>query len=100
MKSYEMRKYINYNFKLLPLHIFLYLCLFISILLTGDADDFLMPVTAVTAQLYILGLIPNIVYAIKHRKEQGNLFGLSLTLPILFIPYIIIALIMRVFYLG
>lgn len=78
-----MRKYLIYNLMFLPLHLFLYLCLFIGILLTGDADDFIMPVAAVTAQLYILGLIPNIIYAIRHRKEHWSLSGLLITLPIL-----------------
>ena len=94
-----MKKYIIFNLKLLPLHLFLYLSLFISILLTGSAKDFLLPVTAVTAQLYIFGLIPNIIYAVKYRREGHAFTGLIMILPILVFPYIFIALLMRVLYL-
>ena len=95
----SMKKYINYNLILLPLHLFLYSCLFVSILLTGDAEDFFLPVIAVTAQLYTLGLFPNIIYAIKKRKEPHAFSGLVMILPILVFPYILIALLMRVLYL-
>ncbi|QPC45619.1 hypothetical protein [Mangrovibacillus cuniculi] len=91
--------YVKKNLLLFPLHGFLYLCLFISILLAGEKDGYLFSVSAVIAQTYIIGLLPTIYLLIKNRKKPLDKWDLANTLLLLFLPYVIIATFMYILYL-
>jgi hypothetical protein len=93
-----LEKYIKFNLKLSPAYLVLAFIFIFGIVLTGDKETYVHDMKAVILQIMLLLFIPNVVYMIRHRKEQGSIIGLTAMLFIMPIPFILIAIIMRIIY--
>ncbi|MCF6136460.1 hypothetical protein [Pseudalkalibacillus berkeleyi] len=92
------KQYIRFNLLLLPLYLLLGMALIIGILLTAEREGYFTHMAIVILQLWVLTIIPNIIYCVMKRNEPGNILGFLITLVVCPVPYFIIAVIMRVTY--
>jgi predicted MFS family arabinose efflux permease len=94
-----LRTYIKFNSKLSPFYLLFGIAMIVGILLAGDKDTYVRDMTYVILQIWGLIAIPNVIYLVIKRKQDGILksfFGMMFLIPI---PYIIIAVVMRFLYL-
>ncbi|MGR3765987.1 hypothetical protein [Rossellomorea sp. NS-SX7] len=92
------RKFIRFNIKIFPMYIVLSFLLFVAIILGEDGGQYINGVLKAIFQLVILALIPNIIYLIINRRESGNFLGFLGMIPIIPVPFVVIAVIMGVVY--
>ncbi len=84
--------------KLSPAYLVLAVVIVVGILLTGDEETYITDMIAIIAQITLILFIPNIVYMFKHRKKEGSVLGLLSIIPLIPIPFALIAVIMKVVY--
>ncbi|OZM56960.1 hypothetical protein CIB95_09320 [Lottiidibacillus patelloidae] len=90
------QKYKKFNFILLPLYLFLGLAMTLGILLTFDEEMYFEPVFYLILQFWgIIGIV-NLVYFIMKRKEVGNGKAFLQMFFLIPVPFVILALLMRV----
>ena len=89
--------YIRYNFRWLPAYLILALILICGIILTGDRKTFFIDMIFVIAQIFLLLLIPNIIYLFRHRDKKRSISGFLVTLMIIPLPFLVIVLLMAPF---
>lgn len=84
---------------LFPLYFMVALMQFVGIIMwDNETISYVRGTSGSIAQMTFLLFIPNVIYAIKYRKKKGVLIGLLIMLPLIPVPYIIIAIIMKIFY--
>lgn len=91
-------QFLKFNVKLSPVYLILAAVFIFGILLTGDEDTYVTDMIAVIAQITLILIIPNLIYMFKNRKQNGSFLGLISMLPLIPIPFIILAVIMRLIY--
>ncbi|RIW28932.1 hypothetical protein D3H55_20415 [Bacillus salacetis] len=89
-------KFLKFNLKLLPAYVFLTLVFISGIVLTADKETYTQDMAAVIAQITVVLLIPNIIYLIKNRKKSGIFIAFLVIVPIIPLPFIIIAGFLRI----
>ncbi|MCR8848120.1 hypothetical protein NQ095_06870 [Rossellomorea sp. SC111] len=94
-----VKRFLKFNLKLSPAYLVLAIVFVVGIMLTGDAETYLRDMIAIIAQITLILFIPNIIYMFKHRKREGSVLGLLSTIPLIPIPFALIAVIMKVIYL-
>ncbi|UNL87480.1 hypothetical protein [Priestia koreensis] len=92
-------QFIKFNLKIFPLYFMVALMQFIGLIMwDNETISYVRGTLGAIAQVTFFLFIPNVIYAIKYRQEKGVLIGLSSMLPLIPIPYIIIAVIMKIVY--
>lgn len=89
-----LRSYINFNKKLSPLYIILFLSLILGVILTWDRNTYIQDMVFVILQIWAILSIPNIIYLIMKRKQKGSSNGFLRIMLFIPLPYIGLALIM------
>ncbi|MGE7093324.1 hypothetical protein ACQKII_18095 [Lysinibacillus sp. NPDC048646] len=92
-------KFMIFNIKLSPVYIFFALLLIFGILLFGEKETYVSFMVGIIPQLVFILFIPNVVYMIRHRKESGSFLALLSMILIIPLPFILVAIIMRILYL-
>jgi hypothetical protein len=88
--SQLFNQYLRFNLTLLPLYLLLGIGFFIGFMLTAEKDTFFNSMSLAILQAWILLTIPNIIYAIVKRKEEGNLKGLFSIFFFIPVPFVIL----------
>jgi len=92
-------QFIKFNLKIFPLYFMVALMQFIGIIMwDNETISYVRGISGAIAQMTFFLFIPNIIYAIKYRKKREVLIGLLSMIPLIPIPYIIIAVIMKILY--
>ncbi|KSU61859.1 hypothetical protein AS034_13605 [[Bacillus] enclensis] len=92
------KRYLRFNIKLFPLYLGLAFMLMIAIFFGEDGGKFLEEAAIAIVQLSFIVLIPNIVYMFRHRRESGSLIGLLGMIPVIPVPFVLIAILLKVLY--
>ncbi len=92
-------KYMKYNLKLSPAYLVLALIFIGGIILTGDRESYFYDMAAVILQITLILMLPNLIYLIRLRVEQGCLMGFVAMVMVIPIPFTLIAIIMRIIYI-
>ncbi|WP_336883620.1 hypothetical protein [Priestia koreensis] len=92
-------QFVTFNLKLFTLYFMVALMQFIGIMMwDNETISYVRGTSGAIAQMTLILFIPNVIYAIKYRKKKGVLIALLSMLPLIPIPYIIIAVIMKFLY--
>lgn len=92
-------KFWKYNIKLSPLHIFLSILLLVNIMMSATRQDYFFNLILMALpQLWVISIIPNLIYYVRNRKETGSLQAFLTMVVLLPIPYLFIIIIMRIIY--
>ncbi|SDQ93139.1 hypothetical protein [Virgibacillus salinus] len=94
-----MFNYIKFNLKMFPAYLVLSFLLLFNILLGTEGDNYLKDISGAIFQLVILMLIPNVFYMVRHNEDKGNILGFLGIIPLIPLPFILIAILMRIVYL-
>ncbi|MGE7218519.1 hypothetical protein ACQKJC_18630 [Priestia koreensis] len=70
----------------------------IGIVLTAEKETYVINMLAIIGQIMLFHFIPNVIYTIKHRKKERVVLGLIGITPLTAIPYVVLAIIMRIIY--
>ncbi|WIF97743.1 MULTISPECIES: hypothetical protein [Pontibacillus] len=89
----------DFNSKLLPLYVLFLMAFALGIALTGEKDGFLIHMLVIIPQFWFYSITPNLWLLYKKRGDEGNLKGFLKMMICIPIPYIIIAILIRIFYL-
>jgi ABC-type Na+ efflux pump permease subunit len=93
-----VKRFLRFNLKLSPAYLVLALIFVIGILLTGDEETYTTDMATIIAQITLILIFPNIFYMVKYRKEKGSYIGLLSIVPLIPVPFALIAVIMKVIY--
>ncbi|WP_028783976.1 hypothetical protein [Thalassobacillus devorans] len=94
-----LEKFWRYNVKLAPLHILLTILLVVNILMSATREDYFFHyILMALPQVWILAIIPNLIFLVKNRKEHGAFQAFLTIALILPVPYVFIILLMRLIY--
>ena len=93
-----LNDFLRFNLKLSPAYLVLGVVLVVGIMLTGDEETYPTDMATVIAQITFILILPNIFYMFKYRKEKGGFMGLLSIVPLIPVPFAIIAVIMKLIY--
>lgn len=93
-----VKRFFKFNLKLSPAYLVMALLFVIGIMLTGDEENYPTDMATVIAQITFILILPNIFYMFKYRKEKGSFLGFLSIVPLIPVPFSIIAVIMKMIY--
>ncbi|QST02571.1 hypothetical protein IMZ31_24280 (plasmid) [Pontibacillus sp. ALD_SL1] len=93
------RSYIIFNIALIPIYV-LFLCIFVfGLALTGSREWFWPQLLAVIPQFMLPFVGLNVINCYKQRGKDGNMRMFWTIVALMPIPFVVVALLMRIFYL-